>query len=272
MALGPKDPESCIQRAYEKYIHQRVVGEKVSLLEIGLFQRKPTTSPLTQRHTPVLPQPVPIKQVPKRPLRHLRRHGTPSPSRSPPPQLRPPPLHLPLHLLQPPIHPPPPSPHFLVLPHVRLHPDPVVRMLPQEREPAPHSLRVAVLDLDEPAARDALEVLLRLLEDEVAAGHGPALGEAREWDGAPGGQAQVVGGAEGEVGEELDVAGGVGAELEGGGGEAVGWGAFEGAEVEGLEGAGEAERGGRILIFLFFRRGGGRGEVLCGCCWWFWRS
>lgn len=52
---------------------------------------------------------------------------------------------------------------------------------------------------------------------------------------------EIVGGAQGEVGEEFEVADAVGAELEIAGGNVVGGCSAEGTQVGGLDGAGEAE-------------------------------
>ncbi len=52
---------------------------------------------------------------------------------------------------------------------------------------------------------------------------------------------EIVGCAQGEVAEELEVADGVGAQLEIAGGHTVHGFAAEGAEVDGLDGAGMAE-------------------------------
>lgn len=78
---------------------------------------------------------------------------------------------------------------------------------------------------------------------ETSSGDGPALDDAREGDGAVGGQTEIVGGAEGEVGEELEVADAVGSQLEIAGWDAVGGCSTEGAEVGCLNGAGEADVG-----------------------------
>lgn len=78
---------------------------------------------------------------------------------------------------------------------------------------------------------------------KVTARNRPALRDARERNGAFCGEVEVVGGAEGKVGHELEVARRVGAELEVAHGDAVGGGAAEGGEVERLDGAGEAECG-----------------------------
>ena len=71
-----------------------------------------------------------------------------------------------------------------------------------------------VLNLDKSAHGDTLKVLLRLLEDEVGAGHSPALSYPWERNGTPRAEAHVVCCANGEVGEEEKVADVVGAQLE----------------------------------------------------------
>lgn len=73
---------------------------------------------------------------------------------------------------------------------------------------------MTVLDLDEPPQRDTLEVLLRLLENKICTGDRPALRYAGEWDGATGGESHVVCCADGEVGEEEEVANRVCTELQ----------------------------------------------------------
>ena len=87
----------------------------------------------------------------------------------------------------------------------------MVLMFLQERQPSLHHIRVSVLDLDQPPHGDALKVLLRLFENEVGAWDCPAFGYAGEGDGAPGAETHVVGCADGEVGEEEEVADVVGA-------------------------------------------------------------
>jgi len=79
-------------------------------------------------------------------------------------------------------------------------------MLLQERQPELHCFRMAITNLNQAPEGDALEVFLRLLVDEDGAGHCPALDLARQGDGAEGGQAKVVGGAQGKVAEELEIA------------------------------------------------------------------
>lgn len=134
----------------------------------------------------------------------------------------------------------------------------MVLMLLQEAEPDAHRLLVPVLDLDQSAHGDALKVLLRFLEDEGVARDGPALGDAGQGDGALGGQGEEVGGAEGEVGEEFDVAHAVGADLEVADGHAVFGDASERPEVCGLDGAGQA---GAFEDFLGFVREGSVGCI-----------
>jgi hypothetical protein len=97
------------------------------------------------------------------------------------------------------------------------------------------------LNLNQSPQCDTLKVLLTLLVYEVGSGNGPALGDLWERHGAPCRQVEVVGGAEGEVGEEFEVAHTVGAELEVGGGDTVGWCALEGLEVVEVDGTREAE-------------------------------
>ena len=83
-----------------------------------------------------------------------------------------------------------------------------------------------VLYLNQPPQRLTLEILLRFLEDEIRARHRPAFCDARERHGAGGGEVQEVGCAQGEVGEDFEVADAVGAELEVAGWDAVGCGSF----------------------------------------------
>jgi hypothetical protein len=66
---------------------------------------------------------------------------------------------------------------------------------------------------------------------EVRSGNGPALGDLGERHGAPCRKIEVVGSTESKVGEEFEVAHTVGAELEVGGGDTVGWCALERLEV-----------------------------------------
>ena len=73
---------------------------------------------------------------------------------------------------------------------------------------------MTVLNLNQSAHGDALKVLLRLLENEVGAGYGPALCYPWERNGTPRAEAHVVCCANGEVGEEEKVADVVGAQLE----------------------------------------------------------
>ena len=131
-------------------------------------------------------------------------------------------------------------------------------MLLQETEPGADRLRVPVLNLDQPAQGDAPEVLLRLLEDEDVTRDGPALGHAWEWDGALGWQGEVVCRAEGEVGEELEVADAVGADLQVADGHAVGWCAAERAQVCCLDVAGKT--GGLEDLLGFVGKGSTGGQ------------
>jgi hypothetical protein len=120
---------------------------------------------------------------------------------------------------------------FAKLPNVRLHTNPIVRVLPQKCQPELHILRMPVLDLDQPPEGDALKVFLRLLENEGRLGHGPALDQAWERHGAEGRQVQVVGGPQGKVAKELKVARRVGTELQIAGRHTVLGFAAEGFEV-----------------------------------------
>lgn len=133
-------------------------------------------------------------------------------------------------------------------------------MLLQESQPQLHRLRVTVLDLDQPPERDTLKVFLRLLENEMRLGHGPALDHAREGHGAEGGQAEVVGSAERKVAEELEVADRVGSELEVARGNTVLGFTAERLEVERLERAGHARHD--HLLGLSGGGGGGLGLLL----------
>jgi hypothetical protein len=102
---------------------------------------------------------------------------------------------------------------LLMLPNICLHSHTVEGMLPQKRKPHLHSLRMAILDLDQPPPRDSLKVLLALLVHEIGPRHCPALDDLREGCRSRGWQAEIVCGAHGEVSHELDVADRVRAEL-----------------------------------------------------------
>lgn len=114
-----------------------------------------------------------------------------------------------------------PNAQLAKLPHVGLHSHAVELVLAQVRQPQLHRLGVPIADLDKASQCLSLKVLLRLLEDEVVSGDGPALCDAGERHGAVGGQAEVVGGAEGKVGEEFEGLDAVGSELEIARGDAV---------------------------------------------------
>lgn len=77
--------------------------------------------------------------------------------------------------------------------------------------------------------------------------HRPSLDDSRQGDRTRGGEVEIVSGTHGKVAEELEIADVVGAELEIADGETVGGCAFEGTEVEGLDGAGVAES---VVMFL----------------------
>lgn len=101
-----------------------------------------------------------------------------------------------------------------MFPDIGLHTDTIEGVLAEEGKPDLHGLGVSILDLNETAQGDALEVLLALLMHEVASGDGPALSDARERHGSGHGEVEVVGGADGEVREEFHVADAVGSQLE----------------------------------------------------------
>ena len=94
-----------------------------------------------------------------------------------------------------------------------------------------------VLDLDQPAHRDPLKVLLRLLEDEGRAWHGEALDDARQRHGALRRQRQIVRRAHGKVGHVLEIAHRVGAQLQIADGDLVFGNAPQRPEKDGLDGA-----------------------------------
>jgi hypothetical protein len=118
-----------------------------------------------------------------------------------------------------------------VFPHIRLHTHTVVSVLLQETQPNLHNFGVSILNLNQSPQCDTLKVLLTLLVYEVGSGNGPALGDLGERYGAPCRKIEVVGSAEGKVGEEFEVAHTVGTELEVGGGDTVGRCALEGLKV-----------------------------------------
>lgn len=94
-------------------------------------------------------------------------------------------------------------------------------MLAKKGQPCLDCLWVAVLDLDESAEGDPLKILLALLVNKVAPGDGPAFDNARERNGSGDGEVEIVRGANGKVGKELDVLNTVGSQLEVTHGEAV---------------------------------------------------
>jgi len=87
-------------------------------------------------------------------------------------------------------------------------------MFLQKRQPRLDDIWMSVLNLDKSAHGDTLKVLLRLLENEIGAGHSPALCYPWEGNGTPRAETHVVCCANGEVGEEEKVADVVGAQLE----------------------------------------------------------
>ena len=100
---------------------------------------------------------------------------------------------------------------------------------------------MSVLNLDQSPQRDTLKVLLTLLVYEVGSGDSPALSDLGKRHRASCWQVEVVGGAEGEVGEKFEVAYTVGTQLEVGGGDTVGWCALERLEVVEVDGTRETE-------------------------------
>lgn len=113
-------------------------------------------------------------------------------------------------------------------------------MLLQESQPKLHRLRVPVPDLNQPSHGNPLKVLLALLVHERRLDDRPPLHLARQRHGAERRQAEVVGRAQREVAEELQVARRVRAQLQVARGHAVLGVAAEGLQVEGFEGAGQA--------------------------------
>jgi len=93
----------------------------------------------------------------------------------------------------------------VMLPNICLHTDSVKRVFPKESEPCLYRLRVAILDLNQPTESDSLKVFLALLMHKVASRDGPAFDHARKRHGAGNGKVKIIGGADGEVGEELHI-------------------------------------------------------------------
>lgn len=113
-------------------------------------------------------------------------------------------------------------------------------MLPNERQPQLDRLRMTIQDLDPPAVGNPLEILLRLLVDEIGPGDCPALGLVRQWDGALGGKLCVVGCTKGEITHELQIPHAERTELNVAHGDAVCYPAAEGFEVVGLDRLGKS--------------------------------
>lgn len=65
--------------------------------------------------------------------------------------------------------------NLLIIPHIRLHTNPIVRMLLQERQPYLNRLRVSILDLNKSSKSPPLKILLRFLGNEVGPGNRPPL-------------------------------------------------------------------------------------------------
>lgn len=126
------------------------------------------------------------------------------------------------------------------LKNVSLHTHPIISMFPQKRQPQLDALQMSILDLNQPPHGPTLKILLTLLVHEHAPGDGPTLDDAGERYGTGGREIEVVGRAQCEVAEELEVADIVGAQLEIADWHAVLGSAAEGFEVYCLHGAGVA--------------------------------
>lgn len=98
----------------------------------------------------------------------------------------------------------------LVFPDISLHANSVESVLAEEGQPRLYGLWVSILNLDQATESNSFEVLLALLVHEVASRDGPAFDDAREGHGTGDGEVKVVGGADGEVGEEFHVLNAVG--------------------------------------------------------------
>lgn len=151
-----------------------------------------------------------------------------------------------------------------VFPHIRLHTHTVVSVLLQETKPDLHDFRMSILNLNQSPQCDTLKVLLTLLVYKVGSGNGPALGDLGERHGASCRKVEVVGSAEGEVGEKFEVAHTVGAELKVGGGDTVGWCALEGLEVVKVDGTRETE-GFEFALDFWAEEGLARWECDTSC-------
>lgn len=95
-----------------------------------------------------------------------------------------------------------------------------------------------VPDLYQPPPRDTLEILLRLLEDEVRSRHRPPLYDLGQGHGPERGKAEEVGRTQREVAEELEIGNAVRSELEIARGDAVFGCSSKGLEIDGLDGSG----------------------------------
>jgi len=118
-------------------------------------------------------------------------------------------------------------------PHIRLHTHTVVVMLPQERKLQLYSLRVSILDPDQPLMRNPLVILLRLV-NEVTPRDSPALNLLRQWDRSEGRQLRIVGYSQGKICHDLVVTNAIGPQLKGADGQA----AMSRFPTEGFEGVG----------------------------------
>lgn len=128
----------------------------------------------------------------------------------------------------------------VVFKNICLHTNSIKGVFPEKSEPSLHGLWAAILDLNQPAEGNSLEVFLALLVHEVASRNGPAFDEARQRHGTGDREVKVVGGTDGEVGEELDILDAVGSQLKIAYGEAVFGLPSEWAEINRLHASGQS--------------------------------
>lgn len=79
-------------------------------------------------------------------------------------------------------------------------------VLPQERQPSLYRFGMTIFYLYKPPERDPFKILLAFCMDEVTTGHRPPFDETGERHWPRRGEVKIIGCAEGEVCEELDVA------------------------------------------------------------------
>lgn len=128
----------------------------------------------------------------------------------------------------------------VVFKHICLHTNSIEGVFPEKGEPSLHGLWAAILDLDQPAEGNSLEVFLALLVHEVASRNGPAFDKSRQRHGTGNREVKVVGGADGEVGEEFDVLDAVGSQLKVAYGETVFGLPPEWAKIDSLHASGQS--------------------------------